>query len=199
MWSLGILLYDMVCGDIPWPGGNKEDILSGQLVFTRTLSSEVRDLIRCCLTRSVQDRINLGNILQHPWMRRDQNWEKESSDDKENEEPGRKDQIVRMNVDLANEIPEEPDVNHPEAVRVLIKLPDGRRLERRFLLTHSLKHIYYYVLCHPDSPDKFEIGTNYPRRILPCKPSPKNPCPPSLKEVGFRKSEMLFLTSSNIS
>jgi len=110
------------------------------------------------------------------------------------EELERKDQIVRMKVELANEIPDEPDVSHPEAVRVLLKLPDGQRLERRFLLTHSLKHIYYYVFCHPESPDQFEIGTNYPRRTLPCKPSPENPCPPSLKEVGFGKSEMLFVS-----
>jgi len=110
------------------------------------------------------------------------------------EELDRKDQIVRMKVELASEIPEEPEVSHPEAVRVLLKLPDGQRLERRFLLTHSLKHIYYYVFCHPESPDQFEIGTNYPRRTLPCKPSPENPCPPSLKEVGFGKSEMLFVS-----
>jgi len=110
------------------------------------------------------------------------------------EELERKDQIVRMKVELANEIPEEPEVSHPEAVRVLLKLPDGQRLERRFLLTHSLKHIYYYVFCHPESPDQFEIGTNYPRRTLPCKPSPENLCPPSLKEVGFGKSEMLFVS-----
>ena len=49
------------------------------------------------------------------------------------EELDRKDQIVRMKVELANEIPEEPEVNHPEAVRVLLKLPDGQRLERRYL------------------------------------------------------------------
>ena len=50
------------------------------------------------------------------------------------EELERKDQIVRMKVELANEIPEEPEVSHPEAVRVLLKLPDGQRLERRLSL-----------------------------------------------------------------
>ena len=49
------------------------------------------------------------------------------------EELDRKDQIVRMKVELASEIPEEPEVSHPEAVRVLLKLPDGQRLERRFV------------------------------------------------------------------
>jgi len=66
VWSLGVLLYDMVCGDIPWE--KDAQILSSQLVFTRRVSPEVRDLITCCLTRSVQDRINISNILKHPWM-----------------------------------------------------------------------------------------------------------------------------------
>ena len=48
------------------------------------------------------------------------------------EELDRKDQIVRMKIEMANEIPEEPSVDSPEAVRVLIKLPDGQRLERRY-------------------------------------------------------------------
>jgi len=66
VWSLGVLLYDMVCGDIPWE--KDAQILTSQLVFTRRVSPEVRDLITCCLTRSVQDRINISNILKHPWM-----------------------------------------------------------------------------------------------------------------------------------
>eukprot|EP00091_Calanus_sinicus_P016267 TRINITY_DN35557_c0_g2_i1.p1 TRINITY_DN35557_c0_g2~~TRINITY_DN35557_c0_g2_i1.p1 ORF type:complete len:104 (-),score=32.40 TRINITY_DN35557_c0_g2_i1:152-463(-) len=98
-----------------------------------------------------------------------------------------------MKVELASEIPEEPEVGQEDTVRVLIKLPGGQRLERRFLLSHSLKHIYYFVFCHPDSPDQFDIVTNYPRRTLACKPSQAQPNTPSLKEVGFGKSEMLFV------
>jgi len=110
------------------------------------------------------------------------------------EELDRKDMIVRQKVELAGEIPAEPPVGQEDAVRVLIKLPGGQRLERRFLLSHSLKHIYYFVFCHPDSPDQFDIVTNYPKRTLHCKPSPDRPAPPSLKDAGFGKSEMLFVS-----
>jgi len=109
------------------------------------------------------------------------------------EELDRKDQIVKLKVELADQIPDEPEMGGEDTVRVLIKLPGGQRLERRFLLSHSLKHIYYFVFCHPDSPDQFDIVTNFPRRTLPCKPSPSQPSPPSLKEAGFGKSEMLFV------
>eukprot|EP00092_Neocalanus_flemingeri_P023036 GFUD01024970.1.p1 GENE.GFUD01024970.1~~GFUD01024970.1.p1 ORF type:complete len:449 (+),score=165.34 GFUD01024970.1:71-1417(+) len=139
-------------------------------------------------------------------LRRDQEREqrvreKEEVDRKEEEERerlrreelDRKDQIVRLKVELAGEIPEEPELGGEDTVRVVIKLPGGQRLERRFLLSHSLKHIYYFVFCHPDSPDQFDIVTNFPRRTLPCKPGPATPAPPSLKEAGFGKSEMLFV------
>jgi len=70
VWSLGVLLFDMVCGDIPWEKDTQ--ICTSPLLFTRKLSPECRDLITQCLTRHVPDRMNINNILQHPWMMIDQ-------------------------------------------------------------------------------------------------------------------------------
>merc|ERR1712192_112078 len=101
--------------------------------------------------------------------------------------------IQQQKIELASEIPEEPEASDPTAVRVLIKLPGGQRLERRFLKSPSLKHIYYFVFCHPDSPNEFEIVSNYPKRRLACKPTEESPDPMSLAEAGFSKSGMLFV------
>ena len=66
VWSLGILLYVMVCGDIPWE--RKNEICVADLIFNRELSSECKDLISCCLTRAIDRRIDINKILHHPWF-----------------------------------------------------------------------------------------------------------------------------------
>ena len=107
------------------------------------------------------------------------------------QEQDRKDRIKKMKIDLVTEIPEEPAKDHPEALRVVVKLPEGQRLERRFLRSHSLKCLYFYVFCHPDSPDEFDITTNFPRKVLQCKPEIDKV--DTFEEAGFDKSMMLFV------
>jgi len=71
VWSLGILLFDLVCGDIPFE--QDEQIIKACPNFRGSLSAEVKDLILKCLSIRPSDRPSLEEILEHPWMVANQN------------------------------------------------------------------------------------------------------------------------------
>ncbi|TRY70340.1 hypothetical protein TCAL_02433 [Tigriopus californicus] len=66
VWSLGVLLYDMVFGNIPFDSDQK--ICRGQITFPKTISSELQDLIRRTLHLVPSCRISFEELQLHPWM-----------------------------------------------------------------------------------------------------------------------------------
>jgi len=66
VWSLGILLYDMVCGDIPFE--KDEQICNAEINFRKSVSQECADLVKRCLRILPNERISLEDILLHPWL-----------------------------------------------------------------------------------------------------------------------------------
>ncbi|XP_013402150.2 FAS-associated factor 2-like [Lingula anatina] len=105
----------------------------------------------------------------------------------------KQEEIMRRKEELRTSIPEEPAVDDPDAIKVLVKLPDGTRIERRFCGSWSAKHLYNFVFCHEMTPDDFSIVTNFPRKTLPCQPVDGQPDPPSFIELKFGKSELVFV------
>merc|ERR1711860_380710 len=66
-WSLGVLLYDMLCGDIPFTTDSQ--IIRCQLPpWSPHISQGAIDLVRRCLTINTGLRITLDTILEHPWL-----------------------------------------------------------------------------------------------------------------------------------
>ena len=66
MWSLGILLYNMLVGDIPFI--TDEEILWQELTWPEFVSQEARSLLSGCLRRSELERFSLEQVRDHPWL-----------------------------------------------------------------------------------------------------------------------------------
>lgn len=69
VWSLGVLLYDMLYGDIPFE--TDQQICSSELVWhpNINISEEVKHLVSTCLDRNPSSRPSLEEVHQHPWIR----------------------------------------------------------------------------------------------------------------------------------
>uniref|UniRef100_A0A3P9B6W0 non-specific serine/threonine protein kinase n=1 Tax=Maylandia zebra TaxID=106582 RepID=A0A3P9B6W0_9CICH len=70
VWSLGVLLFTMVCGYIPFK--NDDEIYKACPRFTRPVSTGCQSLIHWCLSFQPEDRPILKEILSHSWMKEEE-------------------------------------------------------------------------------------------------------------------------------
>ncbi|ETV92363.1 CAMK/CAMKL/AMPK protein kinase [Aphanomyces invadans] len=73
IWSLGVILFAMVCGYLPFEDNNTsvlyKKILSGQYKPPNYISPSVQDLIRKILETNPDKRYTLDDIRNHPWCK----------------------------------------------------------------------------------------------------------------------------------
>jgi len=72
VWSMGVILYALLCGHLPWCGETQSEIsynsIRGIYEEPDTLSQGVKDLIRNMLNPSPRERITIEEIRMHPWI-----------------------------------------------------------------------------------------------------------------------------------
>lgn len=82
-------------------------------------------------------------------------------------ETERQAKIVEMKKSLLKQISDEPEISNELSLRIMFKLPNGSRLERRFLSTDPVKFLYYFVFCSEENLINFKLRTNFPTRDIP--------------------------------
>ncbi|KAL9960699.1 hypothetical protein ACROYT_G034186 [Oculina patagonica] len=66
VWSLGILLHNMIMGDVPFT--NEVEIVRAELNFPDDVSKDLQDILRCLLAKHPSYRPSLEVIIEHPWL-----------------------------------------------------------------------------------------------------------------------------------
>ena len=78
IWSLGVIIYYMLSGEIPFRMQNLKIKEISQIIKTQELTfsnkfdtkgQEVKDIIQCCLQKKPEDRIKLEDLIKHPWFK----------------------------------------------------------------------------------------------------------------------------------
>jgi len=73
VWSLGICVFLMLCGQLPFTGLEESDIfqeiLTKEIKFKKGISKEAMDLVRKMLHRDPSKRLSADEALEHSWIK----------------------------------------------------------------------------------------------------------------------------------
>ena len=72
VWSIGVIIYQMFYGEVPFGGDNINELYSniknGKIIHTSCTSNNLRDLLDLIFVKNYKKRINVNKCLEHSWF-----------------------------------------------------------------------------------------------------------------------------------
>jgi len=76
MWSIGVMLYIMLCGSPPFNGSDDQiisKVRKGTWSFRgqawNSISEEAKDLVKKLMEKDINQRLTAVDALAHPWIK----------------------------------------------------------------------------------------------------------------------------------
>ncbi|CAB3234069.1 unnamed protein product [Arctia plantaginis] len=146
--------------------------------------------------RAAQDEAYAESLAADQEKERRRAADRAAKEAREHEDLQRKQQEERHKLELvaaraamASRLAAEPAPGSHTVV-LLIRLPGGERLTRRFSQLHTTQDLYDFVFSHPQSPEEFEITTNFPKRTIARGLT-------NIADVGLKDRDVLFVNDIN--
>ncbi|VDM37208.1 unnamed protein product [Toxocara canis] len=84
IWSLGVVLYVLICGVLPFEGSSlpilRDRVLSGRFRVPYFMSNDCENLIRRMLTLDPSKRATIEHIKKHKWMQAGEHYSKSAQE-----------------------------------------------------------------------------------------------------------------------
>lgn len=148
IWSLGIVLYAMLVGALPFEDENLKGLYrkigEGRFTFPEHVSTEARDLIRSMLRVNVLERAKMPDISRHRWVNEG------FSQPPESHVPLRPASVDRPREDLVRLLPEYGYNLSAEGAKSTVRLsPDSPAFAGYCLLEEKERREAYHQQFHP--------------------------------------------------
>ncbi|KAJ5075649.1 protein kinase [Anaeramoeba ignava] len=141
IWSMGIVLYTLVCGKSPFAGENIravcDNILHQKVQFPSFISRELEDLLTQILEKNPVLRATMPEILSHPWIQYEKElcnfeFKQNNCNSQEMDDPVISSQLSQMGVSLKSvkESLHEQKFDSAMAKYLIVK-KNKKKLQRR--------------------------------------------------------------------
>ncbi|KAL5493768.1 hypothetical protein EMCRGX_G014992 [Ephydatia muelleri] len=146
--------------------------------------------------REEQDRAYQESLIADREKEKKKQEEQRREEERRGEEEEKKrkeEETASIRSHRASLIPQEPLPSDPDVIHVVIRMPSGERLERRFRGSDKLEGVYNFAHSCPEVSHDFTLMSNFPRKELHCTPNGG----PLLSELGLGTKCALYIKDNS--